>query len=1171
MGEDAKIRKDAGPATQTTKFSKALGYFAYCSPLELLRPAPPKAGYPPDVEMTNERKRIEAAIGVLEARRSVLGDAIVDTAIGPLRMKLAELAGSTSEAAPTQYLKLTSILVLDIVGSTTLAQLLDPEETSNVIDGALAQFTAIVLKHGGKVLQYAGDSLLAVFGADEVRENDAERAIRAGLELLQAARERAALVSRRHGYDGFNVRVGVHTGEALLGAGVDPGGSIRGHAVNIAARMEQMAPAGALRITADTYRQVSGIFSVQSQPPLAVKGLSGPLRTYLVTGENPRTTRVGRRAIEDTKARFIGRKAELGQLQSVFRQMCNARRLATVTIAGEAGVGKSRLLHEFNLWLNSQAPRVRTLEARADPHTREQAYGLVRGLLAWYLRIANNESMESAKARLTAQLVPLLAATDGTGMAEAHAHVLGQLIGLDFTSSPHVRGIADDVIQIRNRGFHVVAQLFRRLAERDGTPIVVYIDDLHWADDGSLDLLDYVVEVNGDVPMLILAATRARGLDRPIKLESTGHVHERIDLAPLDRQRCRELCDELLKDLPEAPAHLRELISERADGNPFYIEELVAMLIDRGAIESERGPRARRSEGAGSMEVPATLAGVLQARLDELAPAERAALQVASVVGVVFWDAALDALSEHGSEVLPELRRRGLVVCHEASLMDGMREYAFRHQILQQVTYDTVLKARRRELHAKAAAWLNSLSGVRANDFLGTLAEHYARAGDDESACQMFTRAAEHAAARYAHADAIKFAARAFDVMGDRSDQQSALLRWRLLDVRERMLDLQGRRNEQQSDIDDLERLANIFDDDGRRAEAAWRRSGIALRTGQFRAMEGAARTAVALASRASDSVLKLRAHHRLACALCMLGEVDRGKSLASDGLASARAQDSRLMEAHFLNALCFVAWRQQDLLTGLGLAQQELAIDRELGDRVAEADTLINVGDCYANLGANSEAASYLDQGLRLARAVGSRAKEPYALCGLCLLALRRNDNEQALASANAALNIAISVQDRRAEMNAQYFLGDAELASQRYEAAAQAFEAARALAAVVGEAQAAYEAKAGLARVALARADSRGALSFAEDLLSYLAWGGHLIGLEAHAVRMTCYEALAHSEDPRAGEVLAAAHAALQTVAATISDADLRRSYLDNIPEHRAIAAAWATSRGTGRAVAS
>ena len=228
MGEDAKIRKDAGPATQTTKFSKALGYFAYCSPLELLRPAPPKAGYPPDVEMTNERKRIEAAIGVLEARRSVLGDAIVDTAIGPLRMKLAELAGSTSEAAPTQYLKLTSILVLDIVGSTTLAQLLDPEETSNVIDGALAQFTAIVLKHGGKVLQYAGDSLLAVFGADEVRENDAERAIRAGLELLQAARERAALVSRRHGYDGFNVRVGVHTGEALLGGRSRPGRQHKG-------------------------------------------------------------------------------------------------------------------------------------------------------------------------------------------------------------------------------------------------------------------------------------------------------------------------------------------------------------------------------------------------------------------------------------------------------------------------------------------------------------------------------------------------------------------------------------------------------------------------------------------------------------------------------------------------------------------------------------------------------------------------------------------------------------------------------------------------------------------------------------------------------------------------------------------------------------------------------
>ena len=1117
--------------------------------------------------MANERKRIEAAIGVLEAQRSVLGDAVVDTAIGPLRAKLAEFAERTSEDAPTQSLKLTTILVVDIVGSTALSQLLDPEETSSIIDGALAQFTAIVLKHGGKVLQYAGDSILAVFGADEVLENDAERAVRAGLELLEAGRQQARLVSRQRGFNGFNVRVGAHTGGVLLGAGVDAGGSIRGHAVNIAARMEQTAPAGGLRITADTYRHISGIFMVQPQPPLAVKGLREPLLTYLVVGETLRTTRVGRRAIEATTTRFVGRDTELDQLRSIFRRVCSTRRLAMLTIVGDAGLGKSRLLQEFRRWLDSQPQHVRTFEARADPHTREQAYGLVRDILAWHLQIANNDSMESAKAKLTAELVPLLAATDGASMAEAHAHVLGQLIGLEFTSSPHVRGIADDITQIRSRGFHVAAQLFRRLAERDGTPLLLYIDDLHWADDASLDLLDHVFEVNGDVPMLVLVATRPSGLDRRRKLKDTDHTHERIELSRLDRKLSRELCDELLKDLPDVPTTLKELISERADGNPFYMEELVAMLIDRGAIESGPGPGVLHPERAISIEVPATLGGVLQARLDELTPSERTALQVASVIGLVFWDAALDALSKHGSEVLPELMRRGLVVAHETSLMDGMREYAFRHQILQQVTYDTLLKVSRRQLHGRAAAWLNSLSGVRANDFLGMLAEHYARAGDNESACQVFARAAEHAAARYAHEDAVKFAARAFEVMSDRADHRNALLQWRLLDVRERMLDLQGRRNEQQADIEDLERLANILDDDARRGEVAWRRSDIALRTAQFRAMEGAARTAVALASRVSDGVLKLRAHHRLACALCMLGELTDGKSLASDGLASARAQGSRLMEANFLNALCFVASRQDDPLRGLGLALQELAIERELGDRVAEVDALISVGAFYASLGARAEAASHLEEGLRLARAVGSRAKEPYALCDLCMLALWERNSEHALASANAALDIAISVQDRRAEISAQCCVGDAELASGHYAAAAGAFEAAHAAAVSVADAQSAYEAKAGLARVALARGDARGASSFAEDVLAHLAWGGSLAGREAHVIRLTCYDALVRAGDVRADEVLTAAYTALQTIAAAITDPALRRSYLENIPEHRAIVAAWMTSCGTGR----
>jgi predicted ATPase/class 3 adenylate cyclase len=1064
-----------------------------------------------------------------------------------------------------QSLKLATVVIIDIVGSSALAHLLDPEAISSVIDGALADFTDVIARHRGTVLQYAGDSLLAAFGAGAVLENDAERAVRAGLELLDTGRRHALGVARRYGYTGFNVRIGVHTGEVLLGSGVDPLGSIRGHAVNVAARMEQTAPPGGMRISADTYRQISGLFTTERQPDLAVKGMREPLVTYLVTGEASRGTRVGRRAIESTRTRFVGRQAELSRLQSQFEHVCSARSLASLTIAGEAGLGKSRLLHEFDRWLKLRERPLRTLEARADPHTREQAYGLVRGLLAWHLRIANNDSMEFAKAKLSTELVPLLASSVGPDLAEANVHVLGQLVGLDFSTSPHVQGIADDIDRIRNRGFHVAAQIFRRLAELDGGPVAVYVDDLHWADDASLELLDYIIKENADVPMLILASTRPEGLSRLTNLGGGQGAHQRIDLTPLDPDRARELCDELLHRMPDAPDDLRSLITQRADGNPFYMEELVAVLADRRALgQGDRKASASETWTQGH-EVPATLTGVLQARLDELPAAERGALQVASVVGVVFWDAALDALGGRHSAALPELVRRGLIVPHATSLMEGMQEYAFRHHLLQQVAYETVLKARRRELHGRTAAWLSGLAGSRTNDFLGTLAEHYGRAGENETACEMFARAAEHAAARYAHADALMFVGKAFGLLGDRIATSGATLQWRLLDVRERMLDLQGRRREQQADIEDLEKLANILDDDGRRAEVAFRRSALALRTAQFRAMEASARTAVTFASRAADPVLKLRAEHRLATALCLLGDLDQGKSLARAGLASARAHASRLMEAHFLNALCFVAWRQDDLLNGLRTAQQALQIDRELGDRVAEAETLTNVGDFYANLGANAEATACLEESLRLARLVGSRDRESYALCGLCVLALRDRDAERANQLADAALRIAVDVQDRRMEMDANCFAGNAHLAMGRHDAAQVAFRAARELAAQFRDVQAEYAAKAGLARVALARDDVATAMSFAEDILSYMAWGGQLAGREAHVIRLACYDVLLRVNDRRAVEVIAQAHGALEKIADAIDDTQLRRSFLESIPEHRAIVAAWAASRSS------
>jgi hypothetical protein len=678
--------------------------------------------------------------------------------------------------------------------------------------------------------------------------------------------------------------------------------------------------------------------------------------------------------------------------------------------------------------------------------------------------------MQAAKQKVEQGVAPLFAGDDGDDMAQAHAHLLGHLIGLDFSDSRHIKGIRDDARQIRNRAFHAAAQLFRRVsAQGTPTPIVLLLDDLHWSDDGSLDFLNYLIQVNRDVPMLVLGLTRPTLFERRADWPGTSGA-QRIELGPLGKTSSRLLANELLKKLPEIPAALRELITGGAEGNPFYMEELVKMLVDEGAIETSQERWAVIPDKLLAIHVPQTLTGVLQARLDGLVPSEKQAMQQASVIGFVFWDQALAAIDTHATEALPGVTQRELVVPRQDASFEGVREYAFKHQILHHVTYDTVLKRTRREYHAKTAAWLAGLSGARANDFLGGTAEHFEKAGDAAHASEYFARAAEHAAGRYAHEAALGYVARALALIGDDPRRQNLLLRWRLLDVRERTFDLQGERTQQQADIQELQRIAESLDDDLRRGEAAWRRSDIALRTADFRAMESAARQAMALAERVGNAELKLRAQHRLAGALRHLGDAAAGKALALDGLAAARAQGLRAVEGRFLNTLSVLAAAQDDLVAMLEIEAQILLIVRELGDRRFEASALGNISSSWLNLGERAQARRHLEEGLRLTRAVGDRDAEPNPLLGLCVIALWQGDDALALSHAQAALDIAVAVQDPLKQAIALCWLGHAELALGRHAAAQAALTRAHDVATSIDHVQR-HDAAAGLARVSLAQ----------------------------------------------------------------------------------------------------
>ena len=1115
--------------------------------------------------MSPERQQLEATIAGLEAQRALLGDAVVNAALAPLRSKLVSLATAPADESLDQKLKQVTILFVDIVGSTKLGQRLDPEATSMVMERALAQFAAIVEQHGGKVLKYAGDNVLAVFGAAEAREDDPERAVRAGLAILGAGREQGEQVRREHGYDSFTVRVGVHTGGVLLGGGVDAKERIHGQAVNIAARMEQTAPPGGLRISHATYRHVRGVFTVEPQPPLAVKGVDEPIATYLVLNAKPRAFRMATRGIEGVETRMIGRDAELEQLQDAFQRLCSGGTLAAVTVVGEAGIGKSRLLYEFQNWAEARPEGFYFFQGRAHPQTQGQAYGLLRDILAWRLQIADSEGIEAAKQKIE-QGIASYFAPDGDDVAQAHAHLLGHLIGLDFSDSRHIKGILSDGKQIRNRGFHAAALMFRRMQARDGAPIVLLLEDLHWADDGSLDFLNYLAQINRDVPMLMLGVTRPTLFER----RTYGPFVDaaRIELGPLDKHSSRELANELLKKLPQIPAALRALITGGAEGNPFFMEELVKMLVDEGAIETGPERWTLHSDKLLATHVPQTLTGVLQARLDGLAPAEKLALQQASVIGLVFWDQALASIDPKAIDALPSLLRRELVLRREDASLEGVREYAFKHQILHQVTYDTLLKRTRRNVHARVANWLAGRIDAHASDLLGATAEHFEKGGEAVKACEFFTRAAEHAANRFAHGAAMGYVAHALALLGkeapsEQTDHLDKLaLRWRLLDVRERSFDLQGKRTEQHADIAALQSLADALDDDRRRSEVAWRRSDIAMRTGEFRAMESAAREAMSLAERVGDDVMKLRAQQHLASALALLGDAAAGKALAEDGLVVSRLLGLRPTESLFLNTLSFIASLQDDLGLTLELCQQILLIDRELGDPRGEAISLLNVGISWLELGEPMQARRHLEEGLSLTRAVGDRLLESNILNSLSRLALLQGDDALSLAHAQSALDISVAAKDPKTTSTALCHIGDAELALGRHHAATAAFERARTIALGIDNPHP-FATLAGLARVALAEGDVAKAMLPVHDLLEHLAGGGTLEGTASLPIMLTCHQALARAGDPRAAELLARTHSELQARAATITDDALRHSFLNGIPEHREIVAAWAAQQ--------
>jgi class 3 adenylate cyclase/tetratricopeptide (TPR) repeat protein len=580
---------------------------------------------------------------------------------------------------------MVTVLFADVKDSTPLGERLDPEAARGVMNRFFADVRGVIERHGGTVEKFIGDAVMAVFGTPTVHEDDPLRAVRAATEMRTELAELNRELEERWGIH-LSIRTGINTGKVVAGDPATRQTFVTGDAVNVASRLEHAADPGEILIGDATYRLVRDAVLVEPVDPLEVKGKPQPITAWRVLGVVAGAPAVARR-LDST---LVGRERELTMLRRAVERAAADETCQLVTILGPAGVGKSRLTNELLSELDDDAT---VLVGRCLPYGEGITFWPVVEIVKRAAGLGPALSADESRARLEA-----VVADDPE--AQVVADRLGALLG--YWSGP------EGTEEI----FWAVRRLLQALARE--RPVLVLIDDVHWGEQTFLDLIDHIADWARDAPILLICLARAELLEeRPAwaggKLNSTSLL-----LEPLPDEDCGTLIENLLDT--SVTSEVKERIAHVAEGNPLFVEELVAMLVDEGTLRREDA-RWVATADLSSLAVPPTIQALLDARLDRLRAAERAVIERAAVAGRIFSRGALRALSvldEHPylDERLGELVRKQLIRPYQTEF-GRENTYRFRHSLIREAAYRQMSKAARADLHERFARWLESAPGPR--------------------------------------------------------------------------------------------------------------------------------------------------------------------------------------------------------------------------------------------------------------------------------------------------------------------------------------------------------------------------------------------------------------------------------------------------------------------------
>ena len=608
--------------------------------------------------------------------------------------------------------KIVSVLFADLVGFTAASDRADPEEVLATLRPYHALLRTEIVRYGGTVEKFIGDAVMAVFGAPVAHEDDAERAVRAGLRIVEALAE---LNAERSGSE-LAVRVAINTGEAIVSLGARPEqgeGMVAGDVVNTASRLQQVAPVGGVVVGEGTWRATAQMIDYEPMDAAEVKGKAEPIPVWRAVQARSRYVV----EVDKPTSPFIGRDAELEQLKQAYRRMVRDASVQLVTVTGEPGVGKSRLIGEFFTWADAQPELFFWRHGRCLPYGDGVTFWGLGEIVKAQAGILENDGPDEADAKLR-QAVELVveAQTD-------RDWITGQLAAL-VGSRPGTAASAD-----RSEMFSAWRAFLEAMAAF--RPLILVIEDLHWADDAMIEFVEYLADWATGVPLLILCTARPELYERRSGWGGGKRNSTTVALSPLQADEIAALVSAMLEETL-LPAETQAALLDRAGGNPLYAEEFVRMLTDRGILQ--RQGRAWRIATDGDIPVPDTVQALIAARMDTLAPERKSLLHDAAVIGRVFWPGALATMggSDRDDVVngLHDLLRKELVRPVRRSSMQGEDEFTFWHILVRDVAYAQIPRAQRAERHRKAAGWIERAAGERVGDHADILAHHYLQAID---------------------------------------------------------------------------------------------------------------------------------------------------------------------------------------------------------------------------------------------------------------------------------------------------------------------------------------------------------------------------------------------------------------------------------------------------------